>query len=259
MKNLLYLILLFSISTKAQIYEVLVDTKHQTIYSEKGLEFFNEIKDVDARKWNIEQNSNPPVLNFKIIADKNNLNILELDKINNSQENTGSIKKSVPNLPFGFSAVNYKDAFALRPVDVYGKKYIEKAELKELDWKIENEFKEILGYKVQKATSKYQNFDVIIWFTKDIKPNFMPAYNIKPIDGFVLEMQYVIENESGKMLNTIYVTSLKEIKKYTFKSPIAELGKKNNIVSSDELDKIYEEANKKRNEMYNQDNGVDKK
>lgn len=260
MKILFYLLILFGLQIKAQTYEVFVDTKHQTIYTPEAIEkYFGDIKDLDSRKWNVEQNSNPPVLNFKIYVNKEKLNILELDKINNSQDGMGTIRKSVPNLPFGFSYVNYSDNYVLRPVDVYGKKYIEKAVLQELDWKFENEFKEILGYKAQKATSKYMDFVVTIWVTKEITADFMPAYNIKPIKGFVLEMFYVIENEAGEMINSINVISLKEIKDYKFKTLSDQLNKKVKVVSSAELDDIYDDLNNKRNQMMNQESTIDKK
>ncbi len=253
--------ILFSSIVYAQTYKVLLETKHQTIYTPEQIEkYFGNIKDSDAKKWNVEQNMNPPILNYEIVFTKKNMSIKELAKINNSQDGNGSIKKTVPNLPFNQTYVDLIDNFALRKVDVYGKEYIEKAELKALHWKIENEFKDILGYKVQKATSKFMDFDVTIWFTKEIDLDFMPAYNIKSIDGFVLEMSYVIKNESGEMNNIINVTKVEKLKDgVRFKFPMTEPGKKSNVVTSDELDVIYDEANRKRNEMYNNNQGVDKK
>jgi GLPGLI family protein len=260
MKKLLTLIILISSFAQAQVYEIDLTTQHQTIYTPEAKEkFYGHIKDAESKKWNIEQNENPPSIDYEIFLNKDNMSISELEKINNSQNEMGSIKKSVPFLPFNKTSVNIKDGFALRPVDVYGKNYIEKAELQNLEWKLVDEHKDILGYKTQKAVSKFMNFDVIIWFTKEINIDFIPAYNIKPTNGFVLEMYYIIQNDAGEMRNSIKVTSVKEInKKVSFKYPNTESGKKNNIVTSEELDKIYEEANNKRNAMYNQE-GVDKK
>lgn len=261
MKKLFYFTFIISSFIQAQTYKVLLDTKHQTIYTPEAIEkYFGDIKDAEAKKWNVEQNMNPPILNYEIVVNKDNMSISELEKINNSQDNKGSIKKSVPFLPFNKTYVDLAEGFALRQVDVYGKDYIERAELQNLDWKFEDEFKEILGYKVQKATSKFMNFNVTAWFTKDIKIDFIPAYNIKAFNGFVLEMSYVIENEAGEMRNTINVTKVEQLnKKVTFKFPITEPGKKSNVVTSDELDAIYDEANRKRNEMFNQESSIDKK
>ena len=123
--------ILFSSIVYAQTYKVLLETKHQTIYTPEQIEkYFGNIKDSDAKKWNVEQNMNPPILNYEIVFTKKNMSIKELAKINNSQDGNGSIKKTVPNLPFNQTYVDLIDNFALRKVDVYGKEYIEKAESK---------------------------------------------------------------------------------------------------------------------------------
>lgn len=253
MKKILVLFLLVSFIVKAQVYEVLVETKHKIDYTEKGLEFFKNIQDPEQRKWNIEQNSNPPALDFKIYSSKTEQNTFEQEKINNEQEYKGSIKKSVPGLSFGYSYTSFSENANYLPIDIYGKKYTIKSDLKKLEWNFTSKTKDILGYKTYKATTKFDKFDLEIWFTKDIPFNFMPA-NIQPIDGFVLEMNYYIVHEVGKINNFVRVQSLKEIDKYKFK-------KASNapIITEEDSEKLFEEANKKRNEMYNNNNDVDKK
>ncbi len=81
----------------------------------------------------------------------------------------------------------------------------------------------------------------------------MPA-NIQPIEGFVLEMNYYIENEAGKMNNFVRVKSFEQIEKYKFKKT-----SKAPIITEEKSFELYDEANEKRNEMFNQDNGIDKK
>ncbi len=260
MKNiftLTFLFLMFNLS--AQVYEVEVETKHKTDYSEKGLEWFSHIPDAENRKWNIEQNSNPRAIDYKFFASKTEQTATEEIRLNNEQGSAGEIKKSVPGLSFGSSYFDFEKGFNYRIDDVYGRKYIVKTALEKLEWKYFDESKEILGYKSYRATAKYNDYDVEIWFTKDIPFHFMPS-TIFPIDGFVLEMNYYIENEYGKMNNYIKVKSIKLLDKaYKFKK-IDENSKKSSIpvVTDDEIYKIWDEANDKRNELYNKE-GVDKK
>ncbi len=253
MRKLFTLFCIIFSFAQAQIYEVLVETKHQTVYSEKGLEFFQDIKDPDQRKWNIEQNSNPPALDFKVYSSKTEQNTFEQDKVNNEQDFKGQIKKSVPGLNFGYSYTSFAEKANYLPIDIYGKKYTVKSDLKDLVWNYTNETKEIMGYKAEKAISKYGDFQLEMWFTKEIPFNFMPA-NIQPIEGFVLEMNYYIENEVGKMNNFVRVKSFKQIEKYKFKKT-----SKAPIITEEKSFELYDEANEKRNEMFNQDNGIDKK
>ncbi|MEG0188172.1 GLPGLI family protein [Algoriella sp.] len=262
MKKLITLIILISSFANAQVYEVFIEAKHHTEYTPEAIEkSYGHIKDPEVRKWNVDQNTNPKPLEFKIYSSKTELNTIEQEKIDNQQGTQGGVKKSAPGLAFGLTYSDFTKGENYRQVDVYGKNYIVITPLQELDWKFTDETKEILGYKAYKATSKYGNgnFDVEAWFTKEIDFDFMPI-TVKPIDGFVLEMNIFIDIENvGKMNNYIKVLSLNKLdKKYKFKIPITEPGKKDNIITPKQLADIYEEANKKRNEMYNQE-GVDKK
>lgn len=265
MKQFLTLIILFSSFTQAQVYEVLVETKHNTKYTPEYIEkIFGNSKD-EITKWNIEQNSNPPALDYKIYSSNKEQNSIEQEKINNEQGNQGEIKKSVPGLPFGLTYSDFNINENYRNVDVYGKNYIVKVPIEDLVWNYTEETKEILGYKTYKATAKYNiynnEYNVEAWFTKDINFDFMPI-SVKRIKGFVLEITMFIElKDVGKMTNLIKVQSFKKTeKKYTFKNPLkADKKSKLPVVSLDELDKIYDEANNKRNEMYNNSQGIDKK
>ncbi|MDM1297887.1 GLPGLI family protein [Empedobacter falsenii] len=260
MKKLIALIILISSFANAQFYEVLLETKYHPEYTPEYLEkMFKDMKDPEVRKWHIDQYTNAKPIEFKIYSSKTELNTIEQEKIDNQQGTQGEIKNSAPGLPFGLTYSNFTNGENYRQVDVYGKNYIVITPLEELDWKYTDETKEILGYKAYKATSKYGYFNVEAWFTKEIDFNFMPI-TVKPIEGFVLEMNIFLEAENvGKLNNYIKVLTInKNVKKYKFKNPIKEPGKKDNVVTPQELDKIYEEANNKRNAMYNQE-GVDKK
>ncbi len=246
----------------AQVYEVLVETKFHPEYTAEYLEkFYDDIKDPEGRKWNIEQHTNAKPIEFKIYFSKTELNTIEQEKIDNQQGMEGEIKNYPPGLIYGLTYSNLTKGENYRKVDLYGKNYIVKTPLEKLDWTYTDDTKEILGYKAYKATAKYNNeYNVEAWFTKEIELNFMPIL-VKPIEGFVLEMNIFLEAVNvGKVNNYIKVLTInKNAKKYKFKNPIIETAKNDNVVTPQEYLKIEEEANRKRNEVYNNNQGVDKK
>lgn len=264
MKKLIALIVLFSSFAQSQIYEVLIETKYNPEYTAEYLEkFYEDIKDPEGRKWHIEQHTNAKPIEFKIYFSKTDLNTIEQEKIDNQQGIQGEVKNYPPGLIYGLTYSNLTKGENYRKVDLYGKNYIVKTPLEELDWTYTDETKEILGYKAYKATAKYNiyntDYNVEAWFTKDINFDFMPI-SVKSIEGFVLEMNIFLEAENvGKVNNYIKVLKInKNAKKYKFKNPIIETGKKDNVVTPQEFQKLEEEANRKRSEMYNNNNGVDK-
>lgn len=260
MKQFLTLLILLSSFANAQIFEVLVETKYNPEYTAEYLgKFYEDIKDPETRKWYIEQHTNAKPIEFKIYFSKTELNTIEQEKIDNQQGIQGEVKNYPPGLIYGLTYSNLTKGENYRKVDLYGKNYIVKSPLEELDWTYTDETKEILGFKTYKATAKYNKYNVEAWFTKEIDSNFMPIL-IKPLEGFVLEMNIFLEAENvGKVNNYIKVLKInKNAKKYKFKNPIIETGKKDNVVTPQEFQKLEEEANRKRSEMYNNNNGVDK-
>ena len=264
MKNFFYLVLVLTSFVNAQVYEVKVEFQHQTKYTPEYIESnFGNIKDADTRKWNIEQNENPKPLDYLIYSYKSEQNSIEKEKLDNSQDAQGGMKKTVVGLPFGLTYSDFIANENFREVDVYGKKYIVKNPIEKLNWEFTNETKEILGYKVYKAISKYIKYNVEAWFTKDIDFKFMPIA-VQPLDGFVLEMNLFVDMpEVGRMDNFIRVQNIKpNVKNYKFKNPLkADKKSKLQIISQEELSDIYDEANRNRNrnEMYNQGSAIDKK
>lgn len=262
MKKLFYFACLITSFLQAQTYEVKIEFQHHTKYTTDYIEkFFGNIKDADARKWNVEQNENPKPLEYLIYSSKSEQNSIEQEKINNDQNSQGEIKKSVPGLPFGLTYSDFKSNENYQEVDVYGKKYIVKNLIEKLNWEFTDETKEVLGYKAYKATSKFKKYNVEAWFTKEIDSDFIPIA-VQPLDGFVLEMNLFMEiPEVGRMDNHIRVVNIKpNVKNYKFKNPLkADKKSKLPIISQKELSEIYDEANRKRNEMFNESSSIDKK
>ncbi len=55
-----------------------------------------------------------------------------------------------------------------------------------IPWKLETEYKEILGYKVQKATAEFRKNVWTVWFTKDL-PYFDGPWKLNSLPGLILE------------------------------------------------------------------------
>ncbi|WP_413532469.1 GLPGLI family protein [Empedobacter brevis] len=250
MKKLIALIILISSFANAQFYEVEYETQIKTKYNEKGLEIYKEIKDPEVKKENIDQNENPKALDFKFIFNNGEANSIELPKVQNAQGQIISIKKTAPYMYFGTTYFNIYKQETLMQQDVYGKKYIVYDKINDLDWKITNESKEILGYRAQKATANFDNRIFVAWFIPELKTDLM-LINFKSPGGLVLDLEITYEDEMGKYFGIYKANSIKEKSKYKFIIPT-----KGSKVSLSELDKIWEDFDHKRDEANNQ--GVDK-
>jgi len=60
--------------------------------------------------------------------------------------------------------------------------------LNNLDWKVANQSKEILGYKAFLATTTFRGRDYLVWFTKDLNAEIFP-WKLKGLPGVILEFE----------------------------------------------------------------------
>lgn len=100
---------------------------------------------------------------------------------------------------------------------IYGEKdfYIASEALPKIDWKIENEIKELLGYNVQKATCNFRGRNYIAWFTPEInipdgpwKFNGLPGLilEISSNDSFIkFEAFQITLNKKGENVQDLFV------------------------------------------------------
>ncbi|TGN30061.1 GLPGLI family protein [Empedobacter tilapiae] len=251
MKKLIVLIVLVSSYVNAQFYEVEYETQIKVKYNQKGLDFYKDITDFELRKQNIDQNENPAALEFKFILHKDEANTIELPKVENVQGQIVFIKKSAPYMYFGTTYFNTEKQEVLMQQDVYGKKYIVYDKINNLDWKLSNETKEILGYKAQKATANFNDRIFVAWFVPEIKTDLMLINFMSP-GGLVLDLEISYEDEMGEYFGFYKANSVKEKSKYKIVIPT-----KGNKISNDELEKIWDDLDKRRNEVNNE--GIDKK
>ncbi|WP_353151003.1 GLPGLI family protein [Chryseobacterium sp.] len=60
--------------------------------------------------------------------------------------------------------------------------------LENLDWKITNQSKQILGYKAFLATTSFRGRDYTVWFTKELNTEIFP-WKLKGLPGVILEFE----------------------------------------------------------------------
>ena len=255
MKKLTALILLISTFSSAQFYEIIYETQVQTHYNEKGLKWFEDgITDVNELNKIIEENKNPPKQDFKFTYSQQLSKTEHIPRIRNHQDENGPMIYKFP-INIGRGAVNdYLNKIYAFEADVYGKKYTVKDNLKWIDFKETGKSKELLGFKVYEALGKYDNVDVLIWFTTEIPYQYSPEIYVST-KGFILETHYKYFDEESETITSWTAKSVKKMKS----EPKIGFPKKGKEVKFSELDAIYDEANRKRNEMFNQESSIDKK
>jgi GLPGLI family protein len=85
-----------------------------------------------------------------------------------------------------------------------------------LDWKLENETREILGYICHKATTKYRGRKYAAWYCKEIPINNGP-YIFQNLPGLILELEDSDNNfhftaiAMDKKVNAVYLRNEKRI------------------------------------------------
>lgn len=248
-----FLIMLLSIHLSAQFYEITYETQVQTHYTTKGLKWFEEWEDDPKdRQELIELNKNPPKEVFEFLYSDHLSKTSYIQKVRNSQNDQTFFITKTPIGIFGTTNDYANNEFSYN-MDVYGKNYLVKGDLIELEIKETGNKKEILNLPVIEATAKVNNKDFIIWYTTAIPYHFSPdIYYTKK--GFILEMHYKKSDDESEIINSWIATNKKEIKK----SSKINLSTKGTLINSNQVDAIWDEANNKRNEMFNND-GIDKK
>jgi len=256
MKKLITLFTFISSFLQAQFYEVSFDVQVQTHYNEKGLKWFDEWEeDPKDRQILIELNRNPPVENYKFIFDVNFSSSTHEARINNSQTEQNIFVSKFPPT-FGKNAfIDYKENKFWSETDVYGDKYLAYDSIYKVDFVDTGKTKEIAGFQVKEAVGKQGKFNIIAWYAPKIAYDYSPDI-FYGTNGLILELHYKYEvDDEGEILVSWKSTKIKPLKKNS------KLVKptKGKVVKFIELNAVWEEANDKRNALYNNNDGVDKK
>lgn len=186
----------------------------------------------------VRANEEPPTEFYRLIIKNNESSFTYKERINNSQNQVFDIR--FPAGGFGTTYHNLKDYIQLKDVgEVYGKMYILKDSLQNFNWKIEDEWKAILGFEVKKATTedKFGN-SVIAWFAPKIVISHGPA-DFWGLPGLILEL--VRSSNEREYKACFFAESVKEID-----NPKLIIPKKGIMVTFDELDKIYKQGEERR-------------
>jgi len=83
-------------------------------------------------------------------------------------------------------------------------------------WEIKNEYKEISGYKTQKATATISDRLWTVYFTKDLKENISP-WKLVGLPGVIVEATENTSTYTFKLLKIEYDYKTKKISKPAFK------------------------------------------
>ena len=249
MKKPILLILLFSTFSQAQFYEITYETNVQTFYTEKGKKVLEDWAD-DPKEYELllELNMNPPKEKFKFIYNNSVSKVFYQTKLKNEQVVKEIEVKKIPSNIVGDITSDYKNNQFSYEMDVYGKKYLVKDQLIQVDLKDTGNKKDIIGFEANEAVAKLGDIDIIIWYTKEIPFNFTPDiyYTTK---GFVLELHYKTRSDESEVINSWQAIDKKKLSK----EPKISIPNKGKIIKKDEVNKVWDEANERMNALYSQD------
>lgn len=206
--------------------------------------------DPEYGKDQIKMNENPDPATYKMMVSDKESSFTYIEKISNNQDPNMPIIRFAP-AGFGTVYHNFVDSITIQNIDIHDIKYHSRDPLKKWNWKISRETKTVLGYEVRKATTENDTDIIEVWYApKIVNPNG-PA-NYWGLPGFILE---VYQKSKEHPYEVKYkAESIKHFKKkLKVIKPIQ--GKQ---ISISEVDKIYEEANSRRNEIYKNSEGIDK-
>lgn len=255
MKNTLNILLLllftYSLSQKSDIYEVefikyfIIDEKK--FYESSSNNPDREVVERNKRTFTEEQI-------FSLICDKNESLFNNVAKLDNSQteneifENNGN--RIVYNNNSGLVLYrNLTKNIYLIPND---KKTMIQDSLYNFDWNINFiDEREILGYKVKKATAKglEEGTNITAWYTPEIKISQGP-YLYWGLPGLILEIDIDVYSDTGlAYFIDSYHFKAKKITKLDSNQSLTPNTKKKNILSPEEL-KQKDEAHAEKVKEY---------
>lgn len=176
-------------------------------------------------------------------------NFSYIEKINNELPKEGRIRISMK--PAGsFNYKNLSDSILLQKYGTMRGEEIVWDKLKNYDWKIERESKEILGYTTRKATAVIDSINTLeAWFAPKIAIKNGP-HVYWGLPGLILELT-TRSSKKNKRESTFRAIAIHNIKEEVE----LEVLNKEDAITKEEFKKREEEAMKKIKEMYSK--GVD--
>lgn len=190
---------------------------------------------------------------FELTLNKEESIWKSIDRISNEQTDADK-GAMVARVSFGPSPIIYKNTkseISLEESQSFSKKYLIKDSLTEFNWQITRESKEILGVKVQKATSwdKEKGVELIAWYAPKLNFKNGPD-NYWGLPGLILEIKVTLHFEDNTEHYMTYIAREIEALKsnYKIKPP-----SKGIAVTQDEFEKINQANYKKMMERQGQE------
>lgn len=192
---------------------------------------------------------------YELIVDKEESLWSQIDRVDNEQK-SNEVSVMVLLDPLGDLYKNTMEGTLVEEVNVLNKNYLLAKELDEIEWEITRESKDILGFKVQKATGKLKDksknkSSFVAWYAPSLNFKNGPA-RYWGLPGLILEIEISTPTTSGgESVQTLIALKVEHLKsKVKLKVP-----SKGKSVTEEELRTLRKESYEKMKEMY--EDGVD--
>lgn len=242
MKHYTNLFLLLFVSS------VIAQTNYKVEYEQSKILYWGENLN-ERQKLTIEQYKKPTFFSLSI---SNSTSLYkEIDKISNEQSDVHVVMKTIGGFEQKAIYQDIEKNIKISELIMDNKRYLVNGSPIEYKWNIlEEEEKEILGYKVIKAISNVDEFyEIEAWFAPKLNSPFGPN-GYFGLPGIILELKQIIKS-NPKSYNLFYATEIEETSETNIKRPTK--GQKINQSEFEELVNLQEEKIK---EMFG--DGVDK-
>ncbi|SMC35326.1 GLPGLI family protein [Moheibacter sediminis] len=239
---LIFLLYNLAFSLTAQQLEINYTAFVRQTYSEE--EKKNWFEDSDLARIQMKTNEEPPAETYIMVVSGKEYSFIYQDRINNSQDQTFDIRYAPAG--FGVTYHNLKDSVQMKDIgEIDGQKYYTLDPLPKWDWNITDETKNVLGFQVRKAIAENENSYITAWYALEVPVSSGPA-EFFGLPGLILEIEKKSKEREYKV---IYIAeSIKRINNPKIIKP-----SKGIQIREIDIEKLWEDAHKKRQEMKSQD------
>lgn len=191
---------------------------------------------------------------FELLVDENQCLTKEIQRIDNSQNNSTRIDYIDGNVTDVETYLNLESNKKLITKNVDGKFYLVSDEVKKDDWVVTKESKLINGFKSYKATLLKEPYTIEAWFTKEIKTKCGPNGYFN-LPGLIVEVKSVF-TENPSTYSTVKLETIKLEPKLSIKEPLKGI-KMTSVEFKEFITDYYRKIDEKYKQMQSQ--GVDRK
>jgi len=202
---------------------------------------------IDALK---ESMKNPNYYTLRLTPSESEFKYIE--KVSNEQPQEGRVKVKIVSGGTGVTYKNLNEKISLQSQESWNQNFLIKDSLKNYNWKISKESKEILGYEVRKAEAKIDSAQTAVaWYAPKLPYKNGPE-NYQGLPGLIMEIEISDQSDEEKRK---FIYKAISVNVDSENKPI-ERPKKGKEISAKEFEKLNKEQMEKMKEMYG--GGVDK-